>query len=108
MAGLENLACTTFTQPFQQNKRAKDQVRSAPQKELIDLVSSQPAALDELSGQGSGIRTTFRHTIEHELLELIFIEEMALANRIDQVCDRGYGGLHAGLAPPNTRRMTWF
>ena len=51
VAGLEDLAHAALAQPLQQDVRAQEKILASPLEELVGLVGSEPASLDQLPGE---------------------------------------------------------
>ena len=87
VAGFEDQAHAAFAQPFQQYVRAQDQVAAPSLENLVDLIGTEPAALQQLFGQGMRFLEAPLE-IAGQLVPLRRIEQATLAKQLNEGSDR--------------------
>ena len=87
MAGLEDLRHAAFAKPFQQDIGTQDQLLTLALEDLVQLVGSHPAALDQLAGQSARLGKAGREAAR-QLVLLRRPQQAVTGNLIHQACNR--------------------
>src|SRR5262249_35156942 len=70
MPGLEHLPGAPFAETLQDDVRAQEQVLAAPEQQLIDLIGSEPAPLQQFLAQRPWVREAPLSLSLHEFTQL--------------------------------------